>query len=90
MKTIDQLIFVTLCSFYVVGFSQVKFEKEYRISEQLVPSIALDFIKQADLKDAVTCFVEQSQEGKSFEAKMVLTVDGIDLEHTVTGKIEGA
>jgi hypothetical protein len=28
--------------------------------------------------------------GKSFEAKMVLTVDGIDLEHIVTGKIEGA
>jgi hypothetical protein len=28
--------------------------------------------------------------GKSFEARMVLTVDGIDLEHTVTGKIEGA
>lgn len=28
--------------------------------------------------------------GKSYEAKMVLTIDGIDLEHTVTGKIEGA
>ncbi|WP_299725945.1 DUF6494 family protein [uncultured Tateyamaria sp.] len=28
--------------------------------------------------------------GKSFEAKVVLTVDGIDLEHTVTGQIEGA
>ena len=28
--------------------------------------------------------------GKSFEAKMVLTIDGIDLEHTVSGKIEGA
>ena len=28
--------------------------------------------------------------GKSFEAKMVLTVDGIDLEHVVTGKIEGS
>ena len=28
--------------------------------------------------------------GKSFEAKMVLTVDGLDLEHVVTGKIEGA
>ena len=28
--------------------------------------------------------------GKTFEAKMVLTVDGIDLEHVVTGKIEGA
>ena len=27
--------------------------------------------------------------GKTFTAKMVLTVDGIDLEHVVTGKIEG-
>ena len=28
--------------------------------------------------------------GRTFEARMVLTVDGIDLEHVVTGKIEGA
>lgn len=28
--------------------------------------------------------------GKSFEAKVVLTVEGLDLEHVVTGKIEGA
>ena len=27
--------------------------------------------------------------GKSYEAKMVLTIDGLDLEHVVTGKIEG-
>lgn len=27
--------------------------------------------------------------GKSFEAKMVLTIEGVDLEHTVTGTIEG-
>ncbi|WP_208349316.1 DUF6494 family protein [Pseudaestuariivita rosea] len=27
--------------------------------------------------------------GKTFEAKMILTIDGLDLEHTVTGKIEG-
>ncbi|SFQ99962.1 DUF6494 family protein [Poseidonocella sedimentorum] len=27
--------------------------------------------------------------GKSFEAKVVLTVDGLDLEHVVTGKIAG-
>ncbi|SFR64275.1 MULTISPECIES: DUF6494 family protein [Litoreibacter] len=27
--------------------------------------------------------------GKTFEAKMVLTIDGVDLEHVVTGKIEG-
>ena len=28
--------------------------------------------------------------GKTFEAKVVLTVDGLDLEHVVTGKLEGA
>lgn len=27
--------------------------------------------------------------GKSFEAKVVLTIDGLDLEHVVTGRIEG-
>lgn len=27
--------------------------------------------------------------GSSFEAKMVLTIDGLDMEHVVTGKIEG-
>ena len=27
---------------------------------------------------------------KSFEAKMVLTIDGIELEHVVTGTIEGS
>ena len=27
--------------------------------------------------------------GKTFTAKMVLSIDGIDLEHVVTGKIEG-
>ncbi len=28
--------------------------------------------------------------GKSFQAKVVLTVDGLDLEHVVTGDISGA
>jgi len=28
--------------------------------------------------------------GKSFDAKVVLTIDGLDLEHVVSGKIEGA
>ena len=29
-------------------------------------------------------------EGASYEAKVVLTVDGLDLEHTVTGTIKGS
>ena len=27
--------------------------------------------------------------GQKFEAKMVLTIDGLDIEHVVTGTIEG-
>lgn len=27
--------------------------------------------------------------GKSFEARMVLTIDGLDVEHVVTGTIKG-
>lgn len=27
--------------------------------------------------------------GRSFDAKVVLTIDGLDMEHVVTGKIEG-
>ncbi len=27
--------------------------------------------------------------GKTFDAKIVLTIDGLDIEHVVTGKIEG-
>ena len=31
----------------------------------------------------------EGTEGKQFEARMVLTIDGVDLEHVVTGKIKG-
>ena len=35
------------------------------------------------LRDAV------NTEGQSFQAKMVLTLDGVDMEHVVTGTIKG-
>jgi hypothetical protein len=28
-------------------------------------------------------------EGQTFEAKMILTLDGVDMEHVVTGTIKG-
>ena len=28
-------------------------------------------------------------EGQSFQAKMVLTLDGVDMEHVITGTIKG-
>ncbi|WP_108483226.1 DUF6494 family protein [Oceaniglobus ichthyenteri] len=32
---------------------------------------------------------EKGASGKTYEAKMVLTIDGLELEHTVTGTISG-
>ncbi len=32
---------------------------------------------------------EGDTSGKVFDAKVVLTIDGLDIEHVVTGKIEG-
>jgi len=31
----------------------------------------------------------EGTEGKEFTARMTLTIDGVDLEHVVTGKIKG-
>lgn len=42
---------------------------------------------QQAIEDAVRNAGESS--GKTYEAKVVLTIDGLDLEHVVTGRIEG-
>jgi len=51
------------------------------------------FLKQVGVtsQQAIEDAMRQTNDtsGKSFEAKMVLTIDGVDLEHVVTGKIEG-
>ncbi|WP_299285600.1 DUF6494 family protein [uncultured Tateyamaria sp.] len=52
------------------------------------------FLKQVGVtsQQAIEAAMREAGEtsGKTFEAKVVLTVDGLDLEHVVTGKIEGA
>lgn len=42
---------------------------------------------QQAIEDAIRG--SEGSAGKTFEAKVVLTIDGLDLEHVVTGKIEG-
>ncbi|MCE0505374.1 MULTISPECIES: DUF6494 family protein [unclassified Roseivivax] len=42
---------------------------------------------QKAIEDAVAA--QGGVEGQSFEAKVVLTVEGLDLEHVVTGTIKG-
>ena len=51
------------------------------------------FLKQVGVtsQQAIEEAMRQGGEtdGKTFDAKVVLTIDGLDLEHVVTGKIQG-
>ena len=51
------------------GFSQEKFEREFRISTEEVPQKAQDFIKQCEFDKKVKWYMEESQDGKAIEAK---------------------
>ena len=42
---------------------------------------------QKAIEDALRA--ASNTEGQTFEAKMVLTLDGVDMEHVVTGTIKG-
>ena len=51
------------------------------------------FLKQVDVtsQQAIEEALRNAGDttGESFEAKMVLTIDGLDMEHVVTGTIAG-
>lgn len=69
MKIAALLLILTFIAFYN-GLAQDKFEKEYRIGEEDIPALAKQFILQLkdDLK--VKWYGEESQDGKSVEAKV--------------------
>ena len=87
MKKIRQLIFVLACSLFTMSFSQTKFEKEYRISEQSVPKQALNFIQQSTLSLPLKWYAEQSQEGKTYEAKTAARKHQLSIEFSHEGAI---
>jgi hypothetical protein len=44
---------------------------------------------QQAIEDAMRARGEDTTAGQVYEARMVLTVNGLDLEHVVTGQIKG-
>ncbi|GAA6180507.1 MULTISPECIES: DUF6494 family protein [unclassified Shimia] len=44
---------------------------------------------QQAIEDAMRTAGSDATSGQTYEAKMVLTIDGIDMEHVVTGQIKG-
>jgi len=75
IRLYTSLLTFTLFGITFTSYSQIKFEKEYRIKEDQVPKQAAMFIKKAFDNIKVKWYKEESHEGKTIEAKTV--VDGI-------------
>ena len=63
-------LFITLLLWSISkGFGQQKFEKEYRINNEDVPSAAINFIQKITDKKRLKWVAEESHDGKTIEAK---------------------
>ncbi len=68
-------------------FSQYKFEKEYKISSEKAPLLATEFINKCDFSKKIKWYAEESQEGKSFEAKTFYKKKKYSIEFDESGKL---
>mgnify|MGYP005998154339 CR=1 FL=1 len=66
-------------------FSQYKIEKEYRVDARLVPQKAVDFIKTFKFDTKVKWYVEESQIGKTYEAKTCFHKQKLSIEFNTLG-----
>ncbi|MEE4000746.1 hypothetical protein V1T75_10390 [Tenacibaculum sp. FZY0031] len=68
-------------------FTQEKFEREYRVDKDKVPRNSLHIIKKWGFKEKVKWYAEESQEGKTFEAKVYYQSQKHSVEFSEKGEI---
>lgn len=79
--------FCMLCSYQVKG--QVKYEREYRVKAESVPTKALDFIDELKAEHGkVKWYHEIGYHRESFEAKTKIHKQKYSIEFDTTGRIE--
>jgi len=82
------LFFLLLvCLSFNVLFSQQKFEKEYRIDQTGVPEKAVEIIKDWNFNKKIKWYAEESQDGKTFEAKVCYQKKNISVEFSENGEL---
>jgi hypothetical protein len=71
MKTINKILVSLLMVYFfsVESFAQTKFEREYRITRSEAPLTAVSFIDSCNFSGKIRWHAEESQDGKTFEAK---------------------
>lgn len=68
-------------------FSQEKFEKEYRIKQSDAPSIAQEIIEKWNFPKKVKWYAEESNDGKTFEAKTCYNSNRCSIEFSEKGNL---
>lgn len=68
-------------------YAQQKYEREYRVKEGQVPQRAVEFIQKCNFKKKVKWYVEESQDGKTFEAKSRKNGNKFSIEFDTKGNV---
>lgn len=68
-------------------FSQQKFEREYRIKSEQAPSKATEFIAKCNFNKKVKWYAEESQDGKTIEAKSCKNKHKFSIEFDTDGNV---
>ncbi|WP_378172067.1 hypothetical protein [Aquimarina sp. SS2-1] len=81
-------IFCFSICFSISGYSQNKLEKEFRINISEVPQLAKEFMKQGPFDKKIKWYTEESQNGKSIEAKTCYDSKKYSIEFDTDGKLQ--
>lgn len=69
------------------AFSQQKFEREYRIKSEQAPLKSIEFVAKCNFEKKIKWYAEESQDGKTFEAKVCHNSKKYSLEFSEKGKL---
>ncbi|WP_299248121.1 hypothetical protein [uncultured Aquimarina sp.] len=88
MSYLNSLVWLFCFSIFFASsaHAQNKFEKEYRIKTSIVPKSALDFMTDGPFDKKIKWYAEESQDGKSIEAKTIYKNKKYSIEFNVDGK----
>jgi len=70
------------------GSAQTKFEREYRINSAEVPKEAKSFVDSCNFMGKIKWYAEESQDGKTFEAKTRHLGKKYSIEFDTTGVLQ--
>lgn len=87
-KSTGILILIAVLSIPHILTGQTKFEREYRIREKDAPVEAVKFINATYGNKKVKWYTEESQDGKSFEAKTKFRKYKYSVEFDTTGNLQ--